>query len=228
MATIQASDVLPVRSRISWSAVLAGAFIALTAFLVLAALGFAVGVSVEPRVSGRSLAVASGIWLLLTMLISLFIGGCVCSRCTAGENKTEAVMGGIVVWGVVFFLLAWLTISGVNTGLRGVFNVAALTGDRSDQNLRNMGVPQDKIDEARAQLRKFTGQVSDLSDTDRHDRHKAAMAAAWWGLTGIILSLAASVVGAVVGAGPTLIITSMRLRGAAVTTEPVVRETVVR
>jgi hypothetical protein len=92
--------VLPVRGRISWGAVLAGAVIALTAYLVLAMLGFAVGLSLNERMSSTALGITAGVWAIVSMLIALFIGGFVCSRCTAGENKVEAAMGGIVVWGV--------------------------------------------------------------------------------------------------------------------------------
>jgi len=236
MATIQASDVLPVRSRISWSAVLAGAFIALTAYLVLATLGVAMGLSLSNRMSSQALGIAAGIWAIVSMLVALFVGGCVCSRCTAGENKTEAAMGGVVVWGVVFVLLAWLSTGALNTGLRAVFGVAnTATQARADGNplseksLRDAGFSDDQIEKMRGQFDKLRGRVSDASEEDRTAASKHATAAAWWTLTGIILSLAASVVGALVGAGPTLIITSLRLRGAAVATEPVgSREAVVR
>jgi high-affinity Fe2+/Pb2+ permease len=56
MATIQASDVLPVRSRISWGAVLAGAFIALTAYIVLATLGAAMGLSLSNKMTSHAMA----------------------------------------------------------------------------------------------------------------------------------------------------------------------------
>jgi len=236
MATIQASDVLPVRSRISWSAVLAGAFIALTAYLVLATLGVATGLSLSNRMSSHTLGIAAGIWAIASMLIALFIGGCVCSRCTAGENKTEAAMGGVVVWGVVFVLLAWLSTGALNTGLRAVFGVAnTATQARTDGNplseksLRDAGFNDKQIEDMRGQFDKLRGRVSDASEEDATAAQKHATAAAWWTLTGIILSLAASVVGALVGAGPTLVITSLRLRGGAVTTEPApTREAVVR
>jgi len=241
MATIQASDVLPVRSRISWSAVLAGAFIALTAYLVLAVLGLAVGLSLShTRVSGSALGIGAGIWAIASMLVALFIGGCVCSRCTAGENKTEAAMGGVVVWGVVFAMLALLSGTALNTGLRTVFGVtnaaaqAQASGNVfSEDNLRKAGFTDEEIANAQTKFDKLMGRVKNADEEDvaaaQDAAQKNATAAAWWALTGIVLSLAASVVGALVGAGPTLIITSLRLRGAAVATEPAVsRETVVR
>jgi hypothetical protein len=239
MATIQASDVLPVRSRISWSAVLAGAVIALTAYLILTILGVATGLSLSNRVSGNAMAIGAGIWTIVTMLIALFIGGCVCSRCTAGENKTEAAMGGVVVWGVFFLMLAWLSTGALNTGLHAVFgttNTAALTGvnfnNWTDEDLKKeFGISQTSIDKMRSTVNKAVGRTRDaVEGTSPADVRRSAKAAAWWTLTGIILSLAAAVIGGLVGAGPTLIITSLRLRGATVaaTAPPPAREPVNR
>jgi hypothetical protein len=235
MATIQASDVLPVRSRISWGAVLAGAFIALTTYLVLTMLGLAMGLSLSNRMSSHSLVVAAGIWAIASMLVALFVGGCVCSRCTAGENKVEAAMVGIVVWGVFFVLLAWLSAGALNTGLRAVFGVSE-TATRasndgnplSEQSLRDAGFTERQIADMRAQFDKLRGRASNLSDEDRETAHRNATAAAWWTLTGIILSLAAAVVGGLVGAGPTLVLTSLRLRSPITTNRGVLQEPVVR
>jgi len=237
MATIQASDVLPVRSRISWSAVLAGAFIAVTAYLVLAVLGLAVGLSLShTTVSNSAIGIGAGIWAIVSMLVALFVGGCVCSRCTAGENKTEAAMGGVVVWGVVFTILALLSGTALNTGMRAAFGIAnsatqaqASGNVFSEDNLKKAGFSDDEITQMKAKFDKLRGRVSNLDEDDAAAAHRNATAAAWWSLTGIVLSLAAAVVGGLVGAGPTLIITSLRMRGAAVTAEPPVsRETVVR
>jgi len=237
MATIQASDVLPVRSRISWSAVLAGAVIAVTAYLILITLGIAVGLSLtHTRLSYSAIGIGAGIWALVSMLVSVFVGGCVCSRCTAGENKTEAAMGGVVVWGVVMFMLALLSGTAVNTGLRAAFGVAntatqaqASGNMLSEENLKEVGFTDEEIEGMRARLDKLTGRIRNADSEDVAQAHRNTTAASWWVLTGMVLSLAASVVGAMVGAGPTLILTSLRLRGAAFTTElPASREAVTR
>jgi hypothetical protein len=205
----------------------------LTAYLVLATLGLAVGLSLGNRMTSNALGISAGIWIIVSMLISLFVGGCVCSRCTAGENKVEAAMGGVVVWGVFFVLLAWLSSGALNTGLKAVFGVtdtaARTQGDGnllSDENLRSYGFTDRQIADMRAQFDKMRGRVTNPSEEDREAAHRTATAAAWWALTGIILSLAAAVVGGLVGAGPTLVLTSLRLRGAPVATTPVTRETV--
>src|SRR5262245_51104205 len=113
MATaIETQDVLPVRSRVSWGAIFAGAVVALTVYLLLSSLGVALGLSVSGRVDGQNLAIGAGIWAILSTLISLFLGGWVASQCTAGETRGEAAVYGVVVWGIFFAALLWLAAGG--------------------------------------------------------------------------------------------------------------------
>jgi hypothetical protein len=49
--TIRAEDVLPVRSRISWGAIFAGAMVALSLYFLLTMLGAALGLSVGDRIA---------------------------------------------------------------------------------------------------------------------------------------------------------------------------------
>ena len=228
MATIQASDVLPVRSRVSWSAIMAGAVTALTIYIVLFTLGLALGVSMSERVTSRTLGVAGGIWALVSMLLALFCGGCVASRTTVGEDKTEAALSGLIVWGVFFALLTAMTAQTVKTGFDAILGAANTTaslrnsGALSEEDLRAAGFNATNMRESLDNLR---NKINESGET-----HRAATAGMWWMFTGIILSLAASVAGALFGAGPNLVITALRVRAAAVTTtEPVVgRETVNR
>jgi len=237
MATIQASDVLPVRSRVSWGAVLAGAVVALTVYMVLMLGGMALGVTVSDRVSDKNLAIGAGVWSLVSMLLSLFAGGYVSTRCSVGENKTEAAIYGIVVWGVVFVMLTALTVGTVNTGMSALMGaartaVAANGGSArlSDADLQKAGFTQDEIT-------KFKEKFGNLRDTAANAGEKVreaaedphTKAAAWWAFTGIVLSLASAVLGALMGAGPTLVITSFRIRAAApVVANAPVSETTVR
>jgi len=221
MATIQASDVLPVRSRVSWGAIVAGAVIALTVYFVLTVLGVALGLSMSGHVEENKLGAAAGIWALVSMLLALFAGGYVATRCTVGENKTEAALTGIIVWGVVFSALSFLTAGAVNTG----FNV--LLGGRAparaenvrltDEELESFGFSKEQIQQLRTPLDRLRTRVSTVPEEMRSLAHDPrTTATVWWGLTGLIVSLAASVAGALVGSGPNLVITALRVRAAAV------------
>jgi len=237
MATIQASDVLPVRSRISWSAVLAGAFVALALYLVLMLGGAALGVTMAAKtnVSDRALGVGAGLWATVSLLLSLFVGGMVASRCSVGENKTEAAIYGVVVWGSFFFLLALLTAGTVNTGINallGVSNAVDPSARLNDQDFERFGFTKDQITAARERARGQTDRGDADASTAERMRDAAGdprtRATAWWAFIGMALSIAAAVGGSVLGAGPNLVITSFRIRAAAPVTEAAPRETVVR
>src|SRR4051812_34910975 len=67
-------------ARISWGAVFAGAIIALATQIVLALIGMAIGLATLNPASGDSpsgttLGAGAAIWLVVSSLISLFIGG---------------------------------------------------------------------------------------------------------------------------------------------------------
>lgn len=225
MATIQASDVLPVRSRVSWGAVMAGVFVALSLYIVLMMGGVALGMTVGDRVRAENLGIGAGVWALVSMLLSLFLGGVVASRISVGENKTEAAIYGVVVWGVFFALLALLTAGTVNTGLNallGAANVAQAAGANrlSEEDLRRAGFTQEQMDQFKGQFEKLRGGVGNTTSEDVSNAAQRAgertTQAAWWAFAGMVLSLAAAVGGSLLGAGPSLVITSLRIRAGAV------------
>src|SRR5437764_437975 len=114
---IDTDDVVSVGSRISWGAVLAGASVALAVMFALGWLSTAIGFSVRDAASDRTLFVGSMICMIVTVIASLFVGGFVVSRITAGEDKTEALTYGVVLWGFLFALTTALATTGTNLGL---------------------------------------------------------------------------------------------------------------
>lgn len=195
--TVHTRDAVPVFSRISWGALLAGLFVTLAVFVLLSTLGVAVGVSAADAVRGESVAVGAGVWAVVTALLAFFCGGCVVSRFTAGESKTEAAVYGTVLWGAAFAMILWATGSVLRTGSPlavGSANVAA-TGTEGapggwEQAARRAGATDAQINQMRAEL-PTAARVRDVSAQ-----------AAWWSFAGIALSLAAAIGGAVAGAGP--------------------------
>jgi hypothetical protein len=220
MATIQPSDVLPVRSRVSWGAILAGAFIALAVFILLGALGTALGITVADRVEDESLAMGAGIWAAAALLIALFVGGIVVSRCTVGETKMEAVLYGGILWGVVCSMLAVAGASLVSTGLETAMRMAnapaAVAVNRvPDDKLIGYGMTKENIAKYRAEM----------NETLRDPRTKAGV---WWAFAALVFSIGAAICGAIVGAGPNLVLAAVRVRTTAVAVgDGPVRETTV-
>lgn len=214
---IHAEDVLPVRSRVSWGAILAGAAVAIVLYFLLAMFGVAIGLSVAGGMEDREgLGTGAAIWAILSALVAMFAGGCVTSRCTAGETTTEAMMYGTIMWGVVFVFLLWLAVSGIRLGFSamvGMVNspVATEAMQRfNTEDLRGMGLTQQQINQLQARFQTMPRDVESYRE--------ATAEAAWWTFGGILLTLLAAIGGAVVSAGPALSIRNLGMRFRSVST----------
>src|SRR5438105_317139 len=97
--TPRLEDIASVGSRVSWSAIFAGAALALAIYFLLMVLGAAVGLTYTERIDPGVHQGAIG-WALVTLCVSVFLGGLISSQFTVGENKVEAVVGGILAWAV--------------------------------------------------------------------------------------------------------------------------------
>ena len=197
--TVRTRDMLPVYSRISWGALLAGLFVTLAVFVLLSSLGLAIGVSTADQFNGDTIGTAAGIWAVATTLIAFFCGGCVVSRFTAGETRGEAVMYGTVLWGAAFAMILWATGSVLRTGATvavGSANVAATAANAAtspadwEGAARQAGLTDAQVQQMRAQM----PSAERARDT--------SASAAWWSFAGIALSLAAAIGGAVMSSGP--------------------------
>ena len=62
---VQPEDVIPVRSRISWGAIVAGSVLALSLYFLLALLGGAVGLSISDKVNSQSLSNGAIVYVYL-------------------------------------------------------------------------------------------------------------------------------------------------------------------
>jgi uncharacterized membrane protein len=211
-ATVHVEDVLPVRSRVSWGAIFAGAMVALALYFLLTLFGAAIGFSVSGRVRPETLGTGAAIWSIFTTVLSLFAGGYVTSQCSVGENRFEAVLYGVILWGVLFSMLLWLMASGVRAGFNAMVGmthaaqvVAGNEGARGwEEAARRSGVPQQKIDEWRKTAPDAAEQAKRTAE-DQDNQQAAADAATrvtWWAFLGTLVSMLAAVAGAYVGAGP--------------------------
>lgn len=195
-------DVASVGSRVSWGALMAGVVTALAIYVALGTLGVAIGLSTAgTAVEGNQLYVGAAIWAGVSLLVSLFLGGYVTSRCTVGEQKEEAPIYGVLLWGSLFAAVAILTSIGLNLGVAGMMEQAALPNAGlalSEAQLRDAGATQQVID--------------DVMEMQAASNNVRATTAAWWAFASIIASIAASIGGAVVGAGPVISLEAIRQR----------------
>ena len=204
---LEAEDVVSVGSRISWGAVLGGAAVALSILILLAALGAAAGISARRMMSDRSMFVGAVIWYIFSVLVSLFVGGFAVSRITAGEDKTEAMTYGVVLWGVMVVAVAVSGAWGVNTGMQAIASGSQAVSVLPE-NFTEMS--QDQLQELQARVKSNTPAVNPT-------------AAGWCLFAGLLLSLGAAVGGSLAGAGPSLVLRQIRARHVASTTTTTTR-----
>jgi len=194
----QEHDLWPVGSRVSWSAVLGGVVVALAVIALLTALTTALGISTADRLSGKSIAILSGYVWLLILVLSLFFGGLVAARLTTRETKTEAVILGVLVWGTAASLAA----IGVGAGMSMAFDAARTSQVVStDQSRRfdNTNNP-DRVRDDQGASDEQARQKS--REAEQTVRNASPQQVAWWTFAGLAVSILASIVGALAGAGP--------------------------
>jgi hypothetical protein len=210
-------DLYPVRSRVSWGACLAGAVIALALYLVLTLFGGAIGLSLsDANIRAGTLAWTAAIAAVFAIVVSLFVGGLVTTQLAVGENKREAIIHGVLMWGVVLAAVFSLAFLGVRTGFGALMATAyAAPSDGWEELARRAGVPQARIDEMRAEQERLRERIAEAAEDPTAPQRLAstAAAAAWWTLAGTLLSIAAAVSGALLGSGPTFQLVALRTTG---------------
>jgi hypothetical protein len=201
VATPRVEDLASVGTRISWGAILAGTFLALAIYFLLATLGGAVGLSVSDRVDPSTLQPGTIAWAFLTTVAALFVGGMVTSLYTVGENKTEAVMSGVIMWALLFTVLLILGGVGIRAGFYAMQAASAPTASPGwEAAAKDAGVPADQI----ANWRRAQSRTPVEHDPQaRQAGLDAAKRVGWYAFAGTWLSMLAAAAGALVGAGPT-------------------------
>jgi len=118
--------VIDYHDRVRWGPIISGLMVALSTQLVLSALGAAIGLSGlansgAPRTNADEVGAGIGIWSIISLLISLFVGGWVTSRASGPMNRSTALLNGAILWATTLAIGSWLLASGVS----GTFGVLA-------------------------------------------------------------------------------------------------------
>jgi hypothetical protein len=103
-----------------WSAMVAGSMAGLAAFIILTALGLAIGITTGSPLNAQETGIAAGIWWLLTLLASGIFGGWVVGRTARMDRVYNAAIFGTVTWVLGILVLLLLLSLGVGNVLGGV------------------------------------------------------------------------------------------------------------
>ncbi|MGB5962319.1 MAG: hypothetical protein WBG73_16750 [Coleofasciculaceae cyanobacterium] len=120
------NQVVEYHDRVRWGPIISGLVVALATQLILSALGAAIGStflsgSGAPRSNAPGVGSAVGIWSIISLLVSLFIGSWVAARACGPMNRSTALLNGAILWATTLALSSWLLANGV----AGAFGVAA-------------------------------------------------------------------------------------------------------
>ena len=186
-AVVAAADY---HDRVRWGPILAGLVIALSSQLVLSGLGAAIGLSSiansgAPRSDAPDVGTAVGIWSIISLLISLFLGGWVMARSCGPMNRSTALLNGAILWATTLAMSAWLLSSGVS----GAFGVlASNAGEIINQAPQAVPSPAD-----------IQAQAPNVTAQDARNIAGNAAKVGWSFALGSLLGLIASLIGASVG-----------------------------
>src|SRR3972149_7848821 len=97
--------------RVSWGGIFAGTLVALGNQLLWMLLGMGIGFGIISPVTQEgfgTIGIGSGIYILAVSLVSLFVGGWVCSRISSISDKFKSGLHGLVVWALFTFTAFYL------------------------------------------------------------------------------------------------------------------------
>jgi len=192
--------------------------VALTIYVLLAVLGVALGIEAAVRGAGDELGAGTAIYTIVSLLLAMFFGGWTTSRMAVGENRTEAVLYGLILSGVLFLGMIWLLSAGIRTGFGAVVGAASgvyttdegrVDVDRVAEDMKRAGADQATVDKYRSYYERVKSDPTAAGTIGREvggnpGTQQAARQAAWWMLAGVVVSLAAVIVGSLTGAGEVL------------------------
>ena len=179
------NPVVDYHDQVRWGPILAGIAIALATQLVLSALGAAIGLSAGAGgADAGSVGLGVGIWSILSLLISLLLGGWVMARSCGPMMKKTAILNAAILWATTLGLSAWLLASGIS----GAVDIAA----------SNAGAITNQVQQSGGVT--VPNQAPTVDPNQARDLAGNAAGATWSLILGSLLSLLATMIGAAGGA----------------------------
>jgi hypothetical protein len=164
--------------KVSWGAIFAGMVIAIVVQLVLSLLGAGIGLStVDPlrynTPDASTFGMGAGIWWVISSVVAMFAGGWVAGHLSGSPDKTDAVLHGLLTWGVAAIVTVYLLASILGSVVKGGASVvgkaasvagagigaaAGPVGDMAKSQMSASGITLDSLKDQVQKLMAQTGQ----------------------------------------------------------------------
>jgi hypothetical protein len=181
-----------------WSPVMAGVVTAIAAQLLFTVLGMAIGVTVSETSAdpdAGTFGTMASIWWLISGTVSLIVGGMVMGRLWHRTIGVTLHLHAVTLWAVVAlfgFLVIW---SGAGMATNAASPMATLVGERD-----NGSQARPIAAETDFNTTQDSRTITNPTPQSVEHAQSAARTASWWSVIGLLLGIAASVIGAVIGA----------------------------
>lgn len=179
------NPVVDYHDRVRWGPIFAGIVIAISTQLILSALGIAIGLSAGAGgTDAQSVSFGVSVWSIISLLISLFLGGWVMALTCGPMNKKTALINAAILWATTLAISSWLLVSGIS-GAFGI--IASNAGEIANQVQQPGGVA-------------IPNQAPNINADRARNIAENTARGAWSFIFGSLLGLVAAMVGASIGA----------------------------
>lgn len=155
-----AAAIAPTARRVSWGAILAGCVVSLALMILFTTFGIGIGAAAfNPATDGapgEGFGTTSAIYLVVSQLIALGIGGYIAARLAGIPRTTASVLHGASVWAIATIFMAMAAISGGGA----MFGAASTLLDRSARAVGSVGSAIIPDDLSMPDISNLTGQLS--------------------------------------------------------------------
>ncbi len=145
--------------RMSWGAVFAGWVVAVGFASLMYVAGLALGFSAfdpnDGAAAAKGFSIATGVWMVLTWIGALFLGGLFASWFDGNDDATMGALHGVTVWGLSIVLTSLLVAAGATQVAQG--GTALMLGHATSGAVSGSDTAQSPLDALQdALLAKFT------------------------------------------------------------------------
>ncbi|MCA1764784.1 MAG: hypothetical protein LC633_00760 [Desulfobulbaceae bacterium] len=198
--------------RVSWGAIVAGAFLTLATAWLMTLLGMAIGVSIldasEAAAMGTGFTIWTGLWMLLTALVAFFVGALLTARLARSADQMNGLLHGIENAGSdVTRSEARSMIEQIDADVLKTVSLHLITGDvqaaknalAANTTLSSSDIDT-IVDKSKAGVQQMVDEFQKKAEEAVEAASSYAQAALWATFVSALLALAVSIAGGWIGA----------------------------